>query len=97
MPNVVYEFASMCSMSFTVVVSARSNGVMTRPAIWSGGKPVVLKGDADDGNVDAGEDVDRHAQRRERAEEENQQRRNDERVGAGERDPDYGKHAPSQS
>ena len=32
-PNVVYEFASMCSMSFTVVVNARSNGVTMRPAI----------------------------------------------------------------
>ena len=26
MPNVVYEFASICSISLTVVVSARSNG-----------------------------------------------------------------------
>src|SRR5258708_7838929 len=29
----------MCWMSLTVVVSARSKGVMMRPAIWSGGKP----------------------------------------------------------
>ena len=29
----------MCSMSLTVVVNARSNGVMMRPAISSGGKP----------------------------------------------------------
>ena len=27
-------------MSLTVVVSARSNGVVMRPAIWSGGRPV---------------------------------------------------------
>ncbi len=39
MPKVVYEFDSMCSISLTVVVSARSNGVMMRPTIWSGGKP----------------------------------------------------------
>src|ERR1700733_8226037 len=39
MPKVVYEFASMCSMSLTVVVNERSNGVMMRPTIWSGGKP----------------------------------------------------------
>ena len=39
MPKVVYEFDSMCSMSLTVVVSARSYGVMMRPAISSGGKP----------------------------------------------------------
>ena len=30
----------MCSMSLTVVVSARWNRVDTRPAIWSGGWPV---------------------------------------------------------
>ena len=30
----------MCSMSFTVVVSARWNWVVMRPAIWSGGRPV---------------------------------------------------------
>src|SRR5580704_6687828 len=30
----------MCSMSLTVVVSARWNWVVMRPAIWSGGRPV---------------------------------------------------------
>ena len=30
----------MCSMSLTVVVSARSNGETMRPAISSGGNPV---------------------------------------------------------
>jgi len=35
MPKVVYEFASMCWISSTVVVGARSNGVMMRPAIMS--------------------------------------------------------------
>src|SRR6202000_2881664 len=33
----------MCSMSLTVVVSARSNGVTMRPDIWSGGKPVYCQ------------------------------------------------------
>ncbi len=33
----------MCSISFTVVVSARSNGVMMRPFIWSGGNPVYCQ------------------------------------------------------
>ena len=40
MPKPVYELDSMCSMSLTVVVSARSNGVVMRPPIWSGGSPV---------------------------------------------------------
>ena len=33
----------MCSMSLTVVVSARWNGVTMRPAIWSGGRPVYCQ------------------------------------------------------
>ena len=33
----------MCSMSLTVVVSARSNGVTMRPDIWSGGSPVYCQ------------------------------------------------------
>src|SRR5580704_8777671 len=33
----------MCSMSLTVVVSDRSNGVVIRPDIWSGGKPVYCQ------------------------------------------------------
>ena len=57
----------------------------------------VLKGDADDGNIDAWKDIDRHAQRRERAEDEYQKGGNDERVGAGERDPDYGEHSRQSS
>src|SRR4029077_1024401 len=39
-PKPAYDTPSMCSMLFTVVVSARWNGVMMRPAIWSGGRPV---------------------------------------------------------
>ena len=33
----------MCSMSLTVVVKARWNGVVMRPAIWSGGRPVYCQ------------------------------------------------------
>ncbi len=33
----------MCSMSLTVVVSARWNGVVMRPDIWSGGRPVYCQ------------------------------------------------------
>jgi hypothetical protein len=77
MPNVVYEFASL-----------ERRDDPSRHLVR--GQSRVLKGDADDGNIDAGEDIDRHAQRRERAEDEYQKGGNDECVGAGERDPDYG-------
>ena len=43
MPTPLYEFATMCSMSLTVVVSARWNGETIRPAIWSGGRPVYCQ------------------------------------------------------
>ncbi len=33
----------MCSMSLTVVVSERWNGVVMRPDIWSGGRPVYCQ------------------------------------------------------
>ena len=33
----------MCSISLTVVVSERSNGVVMRPDIWSGGRPVYCQ------------------------------------------------------
>src|ERR1700676_2832698 len=33
----------MCSISSAVVVSARWNGVVMRPAIWSGGRPVYCQ------------------------------------------------------
>src|SRR5579863_257623 len=46
MPKPVYEVASMCSMSLTVVVSERSNCVVMRPAIWSGGRPVYCQATA---------------------------------------------------
>ena len=36
----------MCSMSFTVVVSTRSNMVVMRPAICSGGRPVYCQATA---------------------------------------------------
>jgi hypothetical protein len=44
------------------------------------------------GDVDAREDVHRHAQRGQRADQENEQRHHDERVGAAQRNADYGKH-----
>src|SRR5512143_3219008 len=46
MPKPGYEFASMCSMSLTVVVSARCETVVMRPAIWSAGRPVYCQASA---------------------------------------------------
>jgi len=68
MPKVVYEFASMCSMSLTVVVNARSNGVSMRPAIWSGGSPWYCQATPTIGISMLGK-YRRHAQGGERADE----------------------------
>ena len=61
-----------------------------------GRQALVLKGDADDRDVDARKDVDRHAHRGERAHEKNEQGRDDERVGAAQRDTDYCEHGDSR-
>jgi hypothetical protein len=57
-----------------------------------GRQTLVLPGHADDGNVDARKDIDRHADRGERADDENEQGRYDEGVGPAERDTDYCEH-----
>ena len=62
------------------------------PGHLVGRQALVLPGHADDRDVDARENIDRHAQRGERADEENEQRRHDERIGPAERDTDYGEH-----
>ena len=56
---------------------------------------LVLPGHADDRNVDAREDVHRHAQGGKAADQKNQQRRNDERIRPAQRDADYGEQAAS--
>ena len=58
-----------------------------------GRQPLVLKGHGNDRNIDAGENIHRHAQCSEGAEEQNEQGRHDERVGPAECDTDYGEHA----
>ena len=82
----------MCSMSLTVVVSARWNGVVMRPAISSGGRPVYCQIAAMTGMRMSGKDVDRRAQRGERADDQEQQRQHDERIGAPQCDADDGDH-----
>ena len=57
-----------------------------------GRQALVLPSYADDGNLDAREDVHRHTQRGQRADQENEQCCHDERVGATQRNADYGKH-----
>ena len=76
----------MCSMSLTVVVSARSNGVVMRPAIWSGGRPVYdqttpITGMRMSGKMSVG--VRNAAQR---SEQHQQQREHDESIRSAERD-----------
>ena len=44
----------MCSMSLTVVVSARWNSVVMRPAICSGGRPVYCQATAITGMLMSG-------------------------------------------
>ena len=83
----------MCSMSLTVVVSARSNGDVMRPAIWSGGNPVILPDHGDHRDADVRKDVDRRARGGERADDEKQQRENDKRIGAPQRDADDRGHS----
>ena len=74
----------MCSMSLTVVVSARSNGVMMRPAIWSGGRPWYCKATAMIGMLMLGKMSTGMRSAAKRADEQNQQGRHDERVGPAE-------------
>ena len=53
----------------------------------------VLPNDRDDGNADVGENVDRHAKRRERPDDENDNGQHDERVGSSQRHLDEADHA----
>ena len=62
------------------------------PGHLVGRQALVLPGHADDRDVDARKNIDRHAQRGERAEEENEQGRDDERIGPAQRDADYSEH-----
>ena len=43
MPTPVYDVPSICSMLLTVVVSERWKFSITRPDIWSGGRPVYCQ------------------------------------------------------
>ena len=89
--------ASMCSMSLTVVVSARWNCVTMRPAICSGGKAGILPDRRDHRDADFRKDVDRRAPRRERADDEKQQGEDDKSVRAPQRDADERSHLRCRS
>ena len=82
----------MCSMSLTVVVSARSNGVMMRPAIWSGGRPWYCQATPMMGMLMLGKISTGMRSAASVPMQENEQRRHDERVGPAQRDTDYGEH-----
>ena len=65
------------------------------PGHLVGRQALVLPGHADDRNVDARKNIDRHAQRGERADDENEQGRHHKGVGPAQRNADYGKHVYS--
>ena len=81
MPKPLTDSASICSTSFTVVVSVRSNGDVMRPTIWSGGRPVychttLITGMRISGKISVGVlSADK------RSDDENEDRQHDEGVG----------------
>ena len=79
----------MCSMSLTVVVMERSKMVTMRFSISSGGKAAVAPDDADDRNIDIGEDIDRHGDDGRRAQDGNEQGHDDEGIRAAQGESDY--------
>ena len=62
------------------------------PGHLIGRQALVLKGHADDGDIDAWKDIDRHPQRCERAKQKDEQRRHYEGVRPAQGDADYGEH-----
>ena len=82
----------MCSMSLTVVVNMRWYCVTMRPAIWSRRQAGIVPDHRDHGNADFRKDVDRRAPGRERADDQKQQGKHDERVGAPQSDADELSH-----
>ena len=82
----------MCSMSLTVVVSARCDCVVMRPAISSGCRPVYCQTIAMTGMRMSGKISTGVRRCRERPDDQNDQRQHDKRVGPPQRDADEGNH-----
>ena len=80
---------SMCSMSLTVVVRPRSVCAGDALPHFLRRQAVVVPDDADDGDIDLGEDIRRHVQQRERRRQDDQHRHHDERVRALQRQFDH--------
>ena len=78
----------MCSMSFTFEVRLRSKPVTTRFSISSGERPPIDPKNAHDGNIDIRKNIDRHGDDSGPAQDGDQNRHDDEGVGAGKREPD---------
>ena len=78
----------MCSISLTVVVSDRWNGVVMRPAIWSGGRPVYCQTTPITGIRISGKMSVGRAQRGQRSDDQQQQREHDERIRTAQRNTD---------
>ena len=85
----------MCSMSLTVVVSARWNWVSMRPAIWSGGRPVYCQITAMTGMRMSGKMSTGVRNAASGPTIRMVQRQHDERVGPPQRDADNADHAAS--
>ena len=87
----------MCSMSLTVVVSARCDCVVMRPGHIRRLEARVLPDDRDHRDSDIRKDIDRRAQSRKRPDDQNGKRQHDERVRPSQRnanDSDHSRNAP---
>ena len=76
----------MWSMLLTVVVSARSRDGDDAVGHLLRGEALVLPHDAHHRNVDVGKDIDRRVENRERAEDQEQQRKNGKGIGPSQRE-----------
>ena len=74
----------MCSMSLTFEVRLRSKPVTTRFSISSGDRPGYTHSTLTIGNVDIGEDIDRHGDDGGAAQDGDEDRHHDEGVRAAE-------------
>ena len=92
MPRPVYDVASMCSMSLTVVVSAALEPRDDAAGHLIGRQAGVTPDDGDHGNADIGENINRHSQGGERSDNKYRQGENDKRIGPHQSDTNNANH-----
>jgi hypothetical protein len=93
MPRPLYEVASICSMSLTVVVSPRWAWVRNAAGHQIRLQAGVLPDDGDHRDPDVRKDIDGRSQGSERTDDEDDQGEDDEGIGAPQGDADDGNHA----